>query len=104
MSRGFVVKDGKSLPELTNPAVVRHIRSGFQAIGQDGAIITGTLSGTLITTVRVKINNKHYNDDICVTDTYSATTIRNGGSATLSLYRGVPTRWNIVASTAHRRS
>ena len=35
---------GKKLPELTNPAGAANILKGYQAVTQDGELITGTMA------------------------------------------------------------
>lgn len=85
MSRCPVVKSGRKLPELTNPAFAGDIWTGKQAINQDGEVITGTKSGTILRTATITVHNISSKD----TATIDGTTISVGGTKTLTLYVGL---------------
>lgn len=85
MSRGFVVKGGKTLPELTSPASASDIWSGKQAIDQDGEVITGTKSGTVLQSATITVHNISGQDSANI----NGTTIADGRTGTLSLYVGL---------------
>ena len=51
MGRGIVAKGGKPLPTLTRPAGAAQIISGYQAIDQEGALLTGTSTAKVLPTL-----------------------------------------------------
>lgn len=84
MSRCPVVKSGRKLPELSNPAVAGDIWTGKQAINQDGEVITGTKSGTILRSAMITVHNISGQDDAII----DGTTIPNSSTRTLTLYIG----------------